>query len=134
MGHRILVVDDDADVLEVFRLLLRRKYEVTTMSDAEGLMSGGTTEPFDLAIFDHRIRKVFSTDLIPWLKNKPEWRSTHFVIHSGVPDLKAIAASCAADGFLPKPSSIDDILSYVSRALDKKPEQSGADKRVEGHF
>ncbi len=134
MGHRILVVDDDADVLEVFRLLLRRKYDVTTMSDAEALMSGGSAEPFDLAIFDHRIRKVISTDLIPWLKNKPEWQSTHFVIHSGVADLKAIATSCGADGFLPKPSSIDDIMSYVSRALDKKPEQSGAGKRVEGPF
>ena len=49
------MVDDDADVLEIFQLLLGRKYDVTALSDAEGI-SSVKREPFGLAIFDHRIR------------------------------------------------------------------------------
>ena len=113
-------MDDDNDVLEVFQLLLKRKYDVTTMSDAEGLMSEGGSDSYDIAIFDHRMRHVTSTDLIPLLKKRPEWQSTHFVIHSGTADLEQIAINSHADGYLPKPSSIDDILAYMAAVFEKK--------------
>ena len=55
--HRILVADDQADVLEALRLLLKAEgYQIETVKSPSAVMKAIEARDFDLAIIDSIIR------------------------------------------------------------------------------
>jgi sigma-B regulation protein RsbU (phosphoserine phosphatase) len=50
---RVLIADDQADILEALRLLLKRQgYEIRTATSPTGILEALDTEPFDLILMD----------------------------------------------------------------------------------
>ena len=116
---RVLLVDDDAEILEVTRMALEEHgYEVLLAHDgAEALMRGERDAP-DLIILDVVMPKRSGFAVLKRLRSRHGGSPRIIVMTANDPErYKAHAESHGADAFLPKPFDIDQLLIKVDSLL-----------------
>jgi len=114
---RILVVDDSETMRTLMAdLLPSMGYEVTTACDGhKAIEELGRCEP-QLVLLDIEMPGLDGCEVCRRIKSHPETRTIPVVLVSGHPEGSDRAAGAGADGFLPKPFHIDDLLRWL-RAL-----------------
>ncbi len=115
---KIIFVDDDKDMLKLLKIIMGNKYEVHTLSDATGLENYIQDIKPDLLVLDNLIGDHNSESIIQDLQLNKNINIPSFILHSGTPDIAERAARINAAGYLPKPSSITEIKSYIDRLLN----------------
>ncbi|MEW6670029.1 MAG: sigma-54 dependent transcriptional regulator [Thermodesulfobacteriota bacterium] len=117
---KILVVDDDRNLLKLIRLRLEAEgHEVATVGQAEGALQLGRREPFDLAVVDYKLEGVDGVELMEGLlREDPELPviilTAYGTIRGAVEAMKR-----GAWGYLAKPFEDDEFLMQVHNALSK---------------
>lgn len=120
---RILVVDDESEILELFRDALKRqgKYDVQTAST--GYEAGMLTESFkpDLIILDYMLPDVNGNIVCERIKAHPDMRTTRIIFISGVvnPDEVDQLLEAGADEFIKKPFNIDYVLQRIGQLIEQ---------------
>jgi DNA-binding response OmpR family regulator len=115
VSKRILIVDDDVDLLMLLeRQLKQQGYETETaisLSEAEELIVY-----FDphLVLLDINIRGEDGRQLCWKLKHQPVYRIAKVLIISGFDYNSSRAALFGADGVLPKPFNTEFLLSCIN--------------------
>ena len=116
---RILVVDDEPQILRALRINLRvRNYEVhTASSGAEALAVAGKFPP-DLVILDLGLPDMEGVDVIAGLRG---WSLAPIIVLSGRADSadKVEALDAGADDYVTKPFGIEELLARM-RALARR--------------
>jgi two-component system KDP operon response regulator KdpE len=114
---RVLVVDDEPQILRALRINLRvRHYEVfTAASGAEALEVAGHHPP-DLVILDLGLPDLSGIDVIQGLRG---WTAVPIVVLSGRADSadKVEALDAGADDYVTKPFSMDELLARMRAAV-----------------
>lgn len=125
---RILVVDDDPQIVRALRITLRaRGYEVETAADgAAAIETAGRTHP-DLVVLDLGMPGVGGVEVIEAIRG---WTETPILVVSGRTESwdKVEALDAGADDYVTKPFAIDELLARV-RALTRRG-ASGSDEPV----
>lgn len=119
-GKKILVIDDTLKLLEELQdLLTMEGYEVVTATDAYSGMSKVAKERPDLIITDLNMPEMHGFDLITKLKSLRKSEHIPIIVLSGDEgdDVVRRAFNLKADLFIKKPSSADELLTSVERAL-----------------
>jgi len=115
---RILVVDDNPDILDAVRFTLEDEgYIVTTTEKgeyAENLHGGNGGLP-DLILLDILLSGKDGRTICRRLKSQDDTRHIPIIMISAHPDARASAAAVGADAFLAKPWDIDALLAVVGR-------------------
>lgn len=120
---RILVIDDDSDVLTAVRLLLRPEVkEVVTEKNPEQLPALITSGEFDLVLLDMNFNASINTgnEGIYWLKRIKEIKSSVSVIMItayGDIDLAVRSLKEGASDFVVKPWHNEKLLDTISTVL-----------------
>ena len=118
--NRVLVVDDDPDILEATRLMLEDEgYAVTTTEKgeyAENLHDGQGGLP-DLIILDVLLSGRDGRTICRHLKGRPETRGIPIVMVSAHPGAEESVKAVGADAFLAKPWDLDDLIALVASFL-----------------
>jgi len=123
---RVLVVDDEPQILRALRINLRvRQYEVfTAATGAEALDVAGRHPP-DLVILDLGLPDLSGLEVIAGLRG---WTSVPIVVLSGRADSadKVEALDAGADDYVTKPFAMDELLARMRAALRRAgpPEES----------
>jgi len=118
---RILVVDDDAEIVELVTDVLTRdgRFEVKTASS--GYEAGMSTQQFrpDLILLDYMLPDVNGNVVCQTIKKNPEFENTRIIIVSGVVKQDEIdqLLKSGAEGFIKKPFTINEITDKVTAAL-----------------
>lgn len=117
---RILVLDDDADIGTMIKMMLEYKGYMVTVSDRadlaqQALSNGGV----DLIIMDMLLSGVNGTDLCVDLKKNPSTSRIPVIMISAHPNAKEICLEAGADEFISKPFDMSDILSKIDGLLHK---------------
>jgi two-component system, OmpR family, KDP operon response regulator KdpE len=116
---RILVVDDEPQILRALRINLQaRHYDVTTAADgAEALHSAATHRP-DLIVLDLGLPDIDGVEVIRRLR---AWTPIPILIMSGRMDSrhKVDALDAGADDYVTKPFGIDELLARI-RAVTRR--------------
>ena len=126
--RRILVVDDDAVLLDALSTKLRAAgYEVLLAEDGASAVSAVRQHPLDLILLDI----LFPPDvgggpswdgflILAWLRRSEEAKNTPVIMISGDenPQVLKRAREAGALGFCPKPISDATLLAAVERALN----------------
>src|SRR5208283_1774405 len=118
-SRKILIVDDDQEVLQVLRDLIEfAGYDVTTASEEEKALIAVQNEPFDLSIVDLQLQRLNGIDLMKklrcFLPDMPVLILTGYgTIESAVEAMKQ-----GAYGYLTKPVDPDDLRSHIEKALE----------------
>ncbi|MEM9084197.1 MAG: response regulator [Planctomycetota bacterium] len=118
---RILVVDDDPQIIEVFTEMLERagKYEVR--SARTGYDAGMLTESFrpHLIVLDYMLPDVNGNVVCEQLRSREEFKETRIIFVSGVIGRDEIdkLKSAGADDFVAKPFDLNMMLGKIDSLL-----------------
>jgi len=114
--RRILVVDDNEDILEVIKLILEDyNYEVTTLADG-GLLFDKLNESHpDLILLDVMLGKVDGRELCRVIKTQKETMDIPVILISASHQVQEryTINGVAPDDFLAKPFDISDLLEKI---------------------
>lgn len=120
--RRILVVDDDAEILELFVDVLGedRRFEVRTA--ATGYDAGVMTEQFkpDLMILDYMLPDINGNVVCKTVRQNPALADMKVIIVSGVVNQTEIdqLLKAGADEFIKKPFRIEKLLERINALLE----------------
>jgi len=117
---RILVLDDDADIGTMIKMMLEYKgYPVTVSDRAESAQEIMTNGDIGLVIMDMLLSGVNGTDLCMEFKKDSATSHIPIIMISAHPNAKEICLQAGADEFISKPFDMNDILSKIDRLLKK---------------
>lgn len=117
---RILLVDDDANVLAVISDLLKSTgYAVYEASDAQEATRVVKEEFIDLALIDLRMPGTDGIDLMLSLKKMK--LHLRVIIYSGYPSMNTAidALKKGADNYIPKPFKLVELSTKIKELLGK---------------
>jgi two-component system KDP operon response regulator KdpE len=127
---RILIADDDPQILRALKVTLRaRGYEIITAGDgAEALEMAASHRP-ELVMLDLGMPKLDGVEVIQGLRG---WTQVPILVVSGRSDAadKVDALDAGADDYVTKPFAIDELLARI-RALTRRVVDPGDDPIVE---
>jgi CheY-like chemotaxis protein len=116
--RRILVVDDEPDILELLIEILRLEgYAMLAASDGVAALDVLDTHGVDLVITDTMMPRLNGVSLIRSMHERPELRSIPVIVMSaaGRPNLDGLDHCCI---FLPKPFDLTRLLNTVAKAVE----------------
>ena len=117
MSGRVLVVDDEPQILRALRTSLRGAgYEVDTADTAEGAIAAAALRPPEAVILDLVLPDGTGLDVLGELRT---WSSAPVIVLSAVGEEreKIAALDAGADDYVEKPVGIDELLARLRAAL-----------------
>jgi two-component system KDP operon response regulator KdpE len=114
---RILVVDDDRQLLRALRINLRaRGYEVVLAPDGATALAAASRQPPDLVIIDLGLPDMDGVEVVEGVRG---WSSVPVIVLSArhLEQAKVRALDAGADDYVTKPFGMDELLARVRAAL-----------------
>jgi two-component system alkaline phosphatase synthesis response regulator PhoP len=114
---RILVVDDDLNILRVFKNILEKEgYQVETVETGKRALEKIKKEKFSVYLIDVKLPDMDGTQLLLKIPNNPK---TIKIIVTGfsTDETGKKAADYGADDFLVKPVKAEDLIATVRERL-----------------
>ena len=128
MSARILLVDDERDILEPVAYALRREgYEVETRKDGEQALATARAEPFDVVVLDVMMPRLSGLDVCRTLRAESDVPIIMLTARDAEVD-RVLGLELGADDYVTKPFSTAELVSRV-RALIRRRE---LDRRAGG--
>lgn len=113
--RRLLVVDDEPDILEFLQIILEEEgYEVVTSDKGEyleQLHNGGLPH---LILVDVLLSGKDGREIVKFLKSQEETKHIPIIMFSAHPSAAETARQAGADDFLAKPFDIDVLLARIA--------------------
>jgi two-component system KDP operon response regulator KdpE len=122
---RILVVDDDPQILRALRINLRaRKYDVDVAADGAGALRTAAAHPPDLIVLDLGLPDMDGAEVIRGLRG---WSTVPNIVLSGRAEGtdKVTALDAGADDYVTKPFGVDELLARI-RAVTRRAQPQDA--------
>lgn len=119
---RVLVVDDDPQIVKVMRLMLKiRGYEVLeALRGAEGVQVAQEKKP-DVILLDIMMPDIDGYDVFRQLRLDPATMDIPVIFVSAKASQEHVdtGLSLGAEGYITKPFQPEDLLEEISRVLGK---------------
>ena len=119
--RKILVVDDDPEIVELFVDVLERDGRFEVKTAATGYDAGIATQEFlpDLVILDYMLPDVNGNVVCQTIRKNPNFEHMKIIIVSGVVNQDEIAdlMKSGADDFVKKPFNIEKLIERVGELL-----------------
>jgi DNA-binding response OmpR family regulator len=118
MRKKILIIDDNQDILEVIEFILKENgYKVIVSLSAKILDDVLEINP-DLILLDDWLGDTSGHKLCRTLKTNPRTKHIPVIIISAARGLEQLAKQCYADSYIEKPFDIDDLQSKITTMLE----------------
>jgi two-component system KDP operon response regulator KdpE len=118
---RVLVVDDEPQILRALRINLRaRQYEVNVAATGTEALEVAAAHPPDLVILDLGLPDIDGLEVIGGLRG---WTAVPIIVLSGRADStdKVEALDAGADDYVTKPFGMDELLARMRAAVRRTP-------------
>ncbi len=127
-AERILVVDDEEEIRNVFADYLREQYDCSTAASANEALDRLSERPYALVISDVMMPGRNGVELLREISAR--YPDTAVIMVSGIDRSQRVrdALSLGAADYLIKPCELDVLLIAVERALDRRKLQRTAKK------
>jgi two-component system phosphate regulon response regulator PhoB len=122
MLQKILIVEDDPDILELLSYILRSEgYRVVASEDGSACRHLLDILP-DLILMDVRLKEPaqHGDEICLQLKSHPETRCFPVILLSAEFDLPILSRACGADGFISKPFDLEVLTANVREMIRLK--------------
>ena len=115
----ILVVDDENGVRQSFNMVLKDGYDVLMAANGKEAIDIFTKNAIDLILLDIRLPDIDGLDLLGKLKEIDP--NTEIIMVTAVKEIQTAvkAIKLGAYEYVIKPFVVDDVLTLISRALEK---------------
>jgi DNA-binding response OmpR family regulator len=113
---KILIIDDDPDILEAVQLILElHGYVSEITTKGEEAYSKVTTFNPDLIILDVLLSGSDGREICKKLKNDSKTQHIPILMMSAHPNAKQSVRECGADSFVAKPFSVKELTDTINR-------------------
>jgi two-component system KDP operon response regulator KdpE len=123
-GQRVLVVDDEPQILRGLTTMLRGAgYDVTTAENGADALAQAAANPPEAVILDLVLPDARGTDVARELRS---WSEAPIILLSAVDEEreKVAALDAGADDYVTKPFGVDELLARLRAALRRVGEPS----------
>jgi two-component system phosphate regulon response regulator PhoB len=131
-AEKILVVDDEQDLVDLIRFNLERnQYQVLTAQDGETALALARRDRPDLIVLDIMLPRASGRDVTMALKNDATTKSIPIIMLTaltGEGDV-VLGLQLGADDYVTKPFSMDVLLARVAAVLRRR-KPAGEDDRI----
>ncbi len=121
---KVLIVDDDAEIVELIADVLIRDGRFDIKSASSGYDAGGLTQQFrpDLILLDYMLPDVNGNVVCHTIKRNPEFENIKIIIVSGVIKQEEIdqLLKSGAEDFIKKPFNIVELTDKIANVLQMK--------------
>jgi two-component system, OmpR family, KDP operon response regulator KdpE len=127
---RILVIDDEPQILRALRINLRvRQYDVDTAATGTEALEHASRHPPDLVILDLGLPDLDGVEVIQGLRG---WTAAPIIVLSGRADStdKVEALDAGADDYVTKPFGMEELLARM-RAVGRRSGGDGDEPRYQ---
>ena len=127
-GTRVLVVDDDTQLLRALRITLSaRGYEVSAAADGTTALAAASRNPPNLVILDLGLPDLDGVAIVQALRG---WSTAPIIVLSArhTEYAKVDALDAGADDYVTKPFGMDELLARMRAALRRAA--PGSDKAI----
>lgn len=115
---KILVVDDDPDILEAIQLILSTGgYDSATTTKGEETYERVKEYEPDIIILDVLLSGNDGRTICQNLKRMKETTHIPVIMISAHPTAKESVKKCGADGFVAKPFSVSELLDEINKFI-----------------
>ena len=114
---KLLVVDDEPDMLDFVDRVMRRRFDVTRCASAEDAMASLACGDFDVLITDQKMPRMSGLEMLDRIAG--EYPRLVRILLSGftdMPDIRRAADRATVHGYVLKPVDSQKLLSAVERA------------------
>jgi DNA-binding response OmpR family regulator len=120
MSKKILVAEDDQDILFILDLILKKSgYKVEPLPDGTSIVHKRKDWP-DLFILDKDMPSIDGLAIVKYLKLKEETKNIPIIMISCFHYLKNKAKAAGVDEFIEKPFEMSHLLAVVEKYIDSK--------------
>lgn len=137
-AKKILVADDEPDILEIISYNLRKEgYEVFTASDGNEALDKARLHHPDLIILDIMMPKKTGVEVCQILRTQPEFSQTLIIFLTAVSDeaVQIKGLESGADDYVTKPVSPKVLISRVNALFRRIKQETVENKRIRiGNF
>jgi DNA-binding response OmpR family regulator len=135
MGTKVLVVDDEYDILEMLRIRLGKNgYIVIAASSGEECLEKAAGEKPDVILLDVLLSGKSGFEVCKSLKGEAKTKDIPIIMVTaliGEPALQS-ALECGAEYLISKPFDPNDLLLKIEDVIKKKHKESVKLERVNG--
>ena len=117
---RILILDDESDMLETCRRILAASYDCLGTTDPHKALALLETEQPDLLLTDLRMPEMDGLDLLRRSRQMDSLRPVIMLTAFATIESAIAAVRAGAFDYLPKPFTIDQLKLAVERALEQR--------------
>ncbi|MBU4426765.1 MAG: sigma-54 dependent transcriptional regulator [Desulfobacterales bacterium] len=120
--ERLLIVDDEVDMLEGLRRMLSYELEdveITTASEARQALSWVRQQPIDLALLDVRMPEIDGLELLEVLKKEDPWLTIIMMTAYISIEVAVEAMKRGAYDFVTKPFDKDTLIRVLGKGLER---------------
>ena len=122
--RKVLIVDDDAEIVELIVDVLERDGRFETKTASSGYEAGMATEKFkpELILLDYMLPDVNGNIVCQAIKSNPEFENIKIIIVSGVVKQDEIAQllKSGAEDFIRKPFDVTELTGKIDEVLQMK--------------
>lgn len=116
---RILVVDDNADILDVVRIFLESNgYEVFTISNGNNVFQDVVDHSPQVILLDVYLRGSNGVEICNQLKSNPSTRHIPIIMFSALMNDYLILRKCPGDDFVSKPFDEKILVEKINHLLE----------------
>ena len=118
MPGRVMIFDDDTDLLEVCSIVLKTKnYIVIGLNKCSDIVHEVKSFAPNVILMDNWIPDVGGVKATQLLKNNPELKSIPIIFFSANDRVEDLALEAGAEFYLQKPFEIEELEAAVSKAV-----------------
>ncbi len=122
--RKILIVDDDAEIIELIVDVLSKDGRFETKTASSGYEAGMATQRFrpELILLDYMLPDVNGNVVCQTIRRNPEFENIRIIIVSGVVKQDEIAQllKSGAQDFIRKPFDVDELTGKITSVLQMK--------------
>lgn len=119
MAKKILIVDDQSDILDVLKEALEMEgYSVIALSYTEDIINSVNEFHPDLVMLDFLLAGINGGEHCHFLKTDPVTAHIPIIMMSGYPRVLESLGNYGADVFIPKPFDLHQLISTVKHLLE----------------
>lgn len=120
MTKKIIIYDDDTDLLEVCSLILTAKnFEVVIRDKCTEIIHDIATHKPDVILMDNWIPDIGGVKATRLVKNSSEYSHIPVIFFTANNNVGELAAEAGADYSLQKPFDINELETIVSNAVSR---------------
>ncbi len=116
---KVIMIDDDASILEIFKIVFERAGYAITVFNSPLLIFENKFEEPDIFIIDKQLSGADGADICRFLKRRAPVKDTPVIIFSASTNIDKYAIDAGANEFLEKPFKTKDLLGMVERLTTK---------------